>query len=221
MIRRPWTSEEDDLLRSVYPTRGGCERLRALLPHRTAQALRARAQHLGVRSQPQWSIEEDAILRREWQELGMRSMRAKLRGRTWLAICLRAKRLGLPTGTPQGCCTIREAARRAGYSPEGLTALLRRQGVQVKMRPGWTATTVSRKHFCVVWDDVVAAIAAEQRADAVTVGEAAERIGRSHEQTRRLLRAAGIPLPGRGRKARLTTADVQRIQRMTSPRRAA
>lgn len=57
----PWTAEEDDLIRALYPA---YDRLERALPHRTRSALKNRARHLGVASvRHVWTNVEVALLR--------------------------------------------------------------------------------------------------------------------------------------------------------------
>lgn len=82
-----------------------------------------------------WTVQEVEILRREWGEIGVRSLRAKLPGRTWCGIRQKAHDLGLEFGIPQGKVSIKEGARRAGLSEDLFLRVIVAAGVLVKRHP--------------------------------------------------------------------------------------
>jgi len=79
-----------------------------------------------------WTEAERAVLLREWHEVGQRTLRAKLPGRSWVAIRDKARVLGLPAGVPQGHASVASLARRLGYTHVTLRRLLAEHGVALK-----------------------------------------------------------------------------------------
>lgn len=145
----PWTAEEDALVRRIYKhssTRRGRALARCCeaLPHRTPSAIGSRAAKLraAVHSR-RWTREELATLRREWGELGERTLRAKLPGRTTTAIYGKARELGLD---PQSCGRegFRQAARRLGVDDLAVRKLIAEAGMTLGMA---APVTVRQRKF--------------------------------------------------------------------------
>ncbi len=127
---RPWTPEEDQVLREHYWRVRGCARVAQLLD-RSFGAVRNRAWRLGLRARRKsipWTPAEDLALRRAWGEIGERTFRQHLPGRTATAIYQRAARLGLP---PQsngrvGCANV---AQHLGVDDLVVDLLVREAGL--------------------------------------------------------------------------------------------
>lgn len=146
-----------------------------------------------ARHKMHWTREEDAVLRREWGEVGQRVLKKKLRGRSWRAIYRRARNLGLPQGLPQGSVALSSAAEILGLSsPDAVEALARRHGVPIRPHPHPHAPEGTRRHpwRCVDLDDITAAMARETT-DTEVVGAAARRRGLYEATLRRWLVDAG------------------------------
>lgn len=127
----PWTQAQDDRVRKIYRLRGGIARLVRELG-RTVFAIQMRAHRLGVSRRPRrWTREEKKILRAEWGEVGERTLRAKLPGRSTASIVQKAKALGLP---PQiaGRDTIPACARRLGVNRRTVLRLISDAGAQTR-----------------------------------------------------------------------------------------
>lgn len=129
-----WTAAEDDLVRRIY-ARSSTRRGRALtrcceaLPHRTRSAISSRAAELGAAVFGRaWTREELTTLRREWGELGARTLREKIPGRTLAAIYAKARELGLPPQS-DGREGIRPAARRLGIDDLAVRKLIGEAGM--------------------------------------------------------------------------------------------
>ena len=90
---KPWTPEEDDVIRREYPTRGvACV---DKLPGRTTQSIATRANRLGIKyTMNRWTPEEDDIIRREYPTRGVACV-DKLPGRATKSIAARANALGV------------------------------------------------------------------------------------------------------------------------------
>lgn len=92
---KPWTSEEDDLLRRVYGT-VPVKDLPSVVPGRTRAACSGRAQKLGIRppKEPAWSETDLEVLRQRYGRVSPRKI-AKELGRTPEAVHIKATRLKL------------------------------------------------------------------------------------------------------------------------------
>lgn len=101
-----------------------------------------------------WTNREIALLKKHWQEVNERGLRALLPNRSWRAIRQTATRIGLPSGIPQGCIAIRTAATRYGCAPRTVLAVAKTAGIQIKRRyrdGGWQGN----RPFCFVeWDEI-------------------------------------------------------------------
>jgi hypothetical protein len=92
--KRPWSEEEDAIVRQYYPTEGGeCDKY---LPNRSRVAIRQRARFLEVYSteKSDWSEEEEAIMRQHYFSEGPDCYK-RLPNRTRAAVQNRAVYLGL------------------------------------------------------------------------------------------------------------------------------
>lgn len=159
---------------------------------------------------PSWSEPEKRTLLREWGECGQERLCEKLPGRTWDGIAIQAWKMGLSFGPPQGWEWIYEAARRTGYSWDGLMAVLRRRGV----RPisGRTTWRKCRRRRIVRIEDVDRAIA-EDLGEWEVVRPAALRRGLVPQTLRQWLIDAGVLVPQKGTRAyvRLRTEVIDRV----------
>lgn len=214
MRGRRWTAEDDATLRDLYPRVRGPAKVAAATGH-TLNAVRLRAAAMGVRAKRTnrpWTAREDKLLAIEWGDIGVRVLRSKFPGRTWLAIVHRAQKLGL--GSPaQGHVSIAHAAKVCGYPHMTLAKIIRAQGVTVHQHPGGA---LAGKRVCqrylVDLDEVREAVVRHLAADTrETLHQAAARVGLTHRQIKeRLLRAGLLPRRGRGYVLRVEPADVDR-----------
>lgn len=197
-----WTDAEDEILRTFYP-RGhrGRRKALALLGHRTEAAVRRRVYVLDlVRPRRAWTSREDRLLTMEWGDVTPRTLRLKLPGRTWRAICHRAAHLGL--GHPQReMISLEEASRRTGYCPQTLLGILRQYDVALESLaigrgadpssggarrvPRWRVDPVEAT-------DAVRQYLADRAAAGETLAAAAARLGLKTETLRLRLRRAGL-----------------------------
>lgn len=203
----PWTAQEEETLRCYY-ARAGAKRVAAMLG-RSERAIFKRAQVLGVISRPIWTVAEDNILRREWGEVGPRSLREKLPGRKWSAIVWRAKDLGLPS-PKQGRVALSVAARAAGFSHYLMLNILETEGVRVERYAGGLHAQHRREQHRVVDPDEARA-AVERWLRRETVAQAATRIGVGRAAMRAILIRTGTLRPqGRGHVVRYTPEEIDR-----------
>lgn len=231
MSGRPWTPEEDAALRRVYGLvlprhRRGSTLLRAL-PGRTLGAIRNRVQDLGLRagSCRPWTPQDDAYLRREWGDTGLRQMALRLR-RTKTAVLLRSKRLGLAhghNGIPAGYASIAEVCRRTGYCDVVVRRVLAEAGVSIYRVDSLRAEFKLRRVF-VDRDDAEEALRAYDATlhETETVADAARRHGVHRDMLTRWLEDAGLRRPaGRGHAVRLLSVDIDRVVAQHRPQRRA
>lgn len=213
-----WTEAEDEIVRTLY-SKGhrGRRKARALLGHRTTQALANRAARLGVaRPQRRWTAREDRTLLVEWGDVQPRTLFDKLPGRTWSAICRRAEETGL--GPPQQDLEpLTRVAERLGYCAQTLRAILRRRGVEIEHYAAGDRALRGRRARLyrvdpIAAEDAVRAELAERAADTrETVRAAADRHGLTLEQMEtRLARLGLLPRSGIGRARWIEAADADR-----------
>lgn len=153
-----------------------------------------------------WTAAEDGILRREWGEVGQRALKAKLRGRSWMAIYKRAEDIGLPGGLPQGYVSLSRAAEILGLCDKnGVLRLAQRQGVITRLHPHPRATRESQRHpwQCVDLDEITAAM--QREVTTTEVVSTAARVRDLYPATLRLwLIADGVLTPSAPGGPRLT-----------------
>lgn len=164
------------------------------------------------RSRWPWPPEETAFLKQEWGALGWRQLRTKLREiflaarpdldpqrirlRSVDAIWQHARRVGLPTGMPQGFVGLAEASRRSGFDIDTIQRICKRRKVAIRLQP--TARTrpgQQSRHRAVEWDVLRDAIERDMARE--TLPAAARRLGVSGDALRDWLRADGV-LPAAG-----------------------
>lgn len=90
---RPWTESELMLMQAHYSK--GIDKIKALLPARTREAIFAQAGKMGLTEPRLWQPDEDSLLRAIYPESGARGVKEKLPHRTLPAIKHRATSLGL------------------------------------------------------------------------------------------------------------------------------
>lgn len=211
----PWTPEHDALVKRHYSQRGGVARIVAATG-RTANAVRLRARFFGLRAHRSflpWTAREDRTLRLEWGELTVRSLRAKLPGRTWVAIVCRARTLRL--GSPaQGRVAVAVAARMCGFAHMTMAKILRVEGVHVERHPGGVHARARKVPRSLVDPDEARAavtryLARMSAAESIT--QAAARTGLTARQVQARLARAGVLAPvGRGHHFRVDPAVTDR-----------
>lgn len=139
-----------------------------------------------------WTPSENATLRELWGTTILADIAARL-GRTVSSVYARATgSLGLATTKPgPGLEYLSHAARRTGFSQEGLASVLRAHGVELQSSPGkrkprhWARSS-----------EVDAAVKAWLASE--TVGAAAERLNVPAKELRARLVAAGHRKPASG-----------------------
>jgi len=190
---RLWTDVEDELLRKHYLERGPAWCAEQL--HRTEASVCKRAEKFKLyRHSRRWTPEEDAILRREWGEVGERRLRAILPGRRSPAIARRAEVIGLEDAA-QGLETVTAAMKRVGMNRRQFLRVITEAGVRVKLRVRGSGKRATNRGLyrwrCVRPDDVTAAVEAwlARGRATLTCPEAADRCGVSETTMRRALLA--------------------------------
>jgi hypothetical protein len=220
----PWTDAEDAILRKHYRTRRGRLMARALLSHRSRNALASRATKLGLkRPGTRWTRAEDKLLLREWADVTPRTLKEFFPGRTWPAICARADALGLPP-PQQELQPLQAVATALGYDAKTLRKILERRGVEIEHYAAGERALAGRampryRVDPVLAREAVEAELAERAADGrETLSEAAARTGFSRTALRERLALLGaLPESGAGHCALVDPALVDRAARL--PRR--
>jgi hypothetical protein len=98
-----WKLNEDRALRHLWRTDVSSDELCAAIPGRSSDAIRTRAQSIGLGARfIQWSDAEDLILREIWSGKGsLKSHLHRLPGRTWRGALHRAQSIGLRGRSPK------------------------------------------------------------------------------------------------------------------------
>lgn len=128
-LHKPWTAEEDEILRKHFPAEGRkvCERL----PTHTAAACLARAQKLHVQfsdAYKAWTAEEDCVLY-QWYPVEGAAVSSRLPGRTKHGCMGRAKALHIRFNECHGDWTAKERAVLTQWYPiEGKNVCARLPG---------------------------------------------------------------------------------------------
>lgn len=122
-MKRPWTPEEEAVLRALYPE-GDRDVILAALPGRPWHGIQMRASKLRILRRPTWKPEDDALLRQLWPECAVRTMRQRLR-RSWAAIRHRAVDLGITKQRWAGYVTVNRAVRTSGLCTRAFLCALR------------------------------------------------------------------------------------------------
>ena len=126
MLDLSWTDDENEILKTYYPTEG--IEVAKRLPGRSVSAIMTRAYVLKIGSnvKNEWTDEEDEILRQYYSAEG-RNVNKRLPGRTKLACACRAQKLGL--ASIHGAWTDKEIDILKKYYPkEGVNVLKRLPG---------------------------------------------------------------------------------------------
>jgi hypothetical protein len=89
-----WTLAEDNVIRELYPKRGGIHTAKHL-PGRGPEAVRVRAAKLGVATYRTWTEAEKAFVCREYPRRGARATAALMPGRGRFSVSAMAVKMGL------------------------------------------------------------------------------------------------------------------------------
>lgn len=189
---RPWTPEENEILRAAY-TKGGLVAARAALPYRTEGALYHHANRIGAKRRRRWTKADDEALRFHWEDgLGLTAIGKRL-GRTPLTTYWRARKIGLQPGCPDGFEYLEHSATRTGYARDTLHNILTWAGVT--MHRAMSRPEPGRSYHMRIVDPFKVDDAIEAWCKTEPVEAAARRLGIGGDTLRRRLRAAGIADP--------------------------
>lgn len=196
MTQRPWSETEYAAVRERYRSDGAKSLAREL--GRSVPSVCKCAKRLGIVKLERWTEREDEQLRMFWGERPIREL-SRILGRPESGIYLRAGKLGIRSGAPQGKEYLTHAAERIGVARETLRKILRWYGVRTsrpsRARDGaWSFGYV---------DSYDAERAAEAWFRTETMEEAARRHGWAAETLRRWLADAGKLPQSRGPKRHL------------------
>lgn len=118
-----WSTAEDEFVRANYRKLGyrGC----AAKLGRPPNSVRLRAWKLRAeKARSAWTSAQDEYLLLHWQIDRPKKLARALHPHTWGGILLRAWRMKLPRGVPNGYETMTQAARRTGYTAREVRAAL-------------------------------------------------------------------------------------------------
>ena len=210
---RAWTKEEDEHVLKLYPVMDPVEVGKPI--NRTRYGVICRYNML-VRGQARygapWTPAEEAYLRMAWPEASERTLVAKLKPRTWNAICWHADVLGIRHLRLQGHVSLSEAAEHVGWTGAGLLTIIKTLNVSYKKR--------GKHRFAIELEDVEEAVKEWDRWE--TIHQACERLRVDHRRMSALLKAAGKH-PGHRKFSRyppeLTTELVTEYRKTLHPSR--
>ena len=92
--RQLWTAEEINVLTQFYSTEG-VEYCNKLLPNRTINSIKLKAQRLGLKDDRYWSSEELSILLEQYPLVGGYICASLLPKRTYFSVQMKASQLGI------------------------------------------------------------------------------------------------------------------------------
>lgn len=139
-----------------------------------------------------WTSEEVLTLRREWGEVSQRTLRQKLRGRSWIAIQWKAYSLGIKR-CPQGHVSLTALARRFGVERPMLRTILTERGVRLFRAYGTRrAKEGQRKFWNELADETEALEAFDHWMSLEWSSDAAARIGCDEQRLRYKANVAGL-----------------------------
>lgn len=194
MTYRWWAPEEEVFVREHYATRGAVWVAEQLGRTRSAIVHKAGAMGLFAETRHLWTEADTQALTWDWGTHTISAIAKKLK-RSEAAVYIKAKKLRLGIGCPQGWVRVVVAARRIGVDRRTLMRILKAAGVPVKK--SWSTPVKDRRfHFWVVEYDL-AVEAWEQRAGMYPVNVIADHCGVSHTYMRTLLLRAGKKPPAR------------------------
>lgn len=174
-----------------------------------------------------WSAHEETTLKFEWHLATRAELVRRLPGRSWCAIWLHARAIGLPSGPPEGCYTIKETVRRLGIDRRTLLAALAAAGVPVRRCYNSAEVKTTRAsdgpstRYYVEWED--ARRVGEAWLATETVAGAARQRGIEPCALRRWLAAEGAITIGRvrGKPRRVDSSVIDRVVAARAAVRAA
>jgi hypothetical protein len=217
-LQRPWTEAEIEIVRAHYPS-GGAAECMPLLPGRTPKGLRHCARKHKIRGDGQWTEHDDHRLKLNWGARPLEWLANDLK-RSRDAVYLRAEKLKLGLGVPQGLELIGTAAKRCGFAMKTLRNILNLYGVRTIEQPARIRTARDRRtkhvkqrsrfHRMMV-DPFDADDAVEKWLATETVTSAAKRRGVNPEKLRRHLRNAGVKPVAKSRVWRVQTEVIEKV----------
>jgi hypothetical protein len=216
--QRLWTKAEIEIVRAHYPS-GGAAECMPFLSGRTKKGLRHCARAHQIRGDGKWTAHDDQRLRINWGARSLDWLAEDLK-RTRDAVYLRAEKLKLGLGVPQGLELIGTAAKRCGFSMKTLRSILVLQGVRMFAQPARIRTARDRRttqtkkrsrfHRMMV-DSFDADEAVEKWLTTETVTSAARRRGVNPEKLRRHLLKAGVKPVAKSKVWRVETEVIERV----------
>jgi Zn-dependent peptidase ImmA (M78 family) len=214
LLTARWSEKDLERMKALHAS-GGMNAIFKAFPKRSASAIHQKALKLGLRIRAKWTSRDDRLLRNFWGDLTVRDIANRF-GRTEVAVCFRAKRLGLKLGRPQGWAFLSSEAKRIGITSDTLRKLLVQSGARIV--PTWNIPMKARGRGLregrpMLVDPYDVDLATEKYLDEETLNAAAIRRGTSAETLRKRLKAIGVVPPKSLQKYsfwRIPSADIDR-----------
>lgn len=209
--RRIWSDVEKAILRAAYG-REPLPAIRAKLPGRTDSMINNQVARLGLGKSRRYTSRDDEIIRQMWGAVHI-SVIAERLGRDPIALTQYARtKLQLPMGVPQGHESIVGAARRCNFSPSTMRFMLQARRVPIHPIPSSCIRQADVKFQMMCVDSFDVDTTVEWYANSETLNVASVRTGYSSSALKRMLAAAGIPVPQckRNNFRRILRTDIDR-----------
>jgi hypothetical protein len=216
---KPWTDADDEQIRARYRYGTAAELARDL--GRSLMSIRQRAHRIGVHAQQPWTAADDRRLEMLW---GLHATKriANLLGRSHDAVYIRALERGLVAGERRGKESLKEAAKRTGYTRQVLLPILKAANVAHRVMsrcsPGKKGYAL-RPAYALDPSEVGEAIADHLAKE--PVGSAARRRGVREGTLVRALKKIGITRPETLPRRARWRLDDETYDRAMAARRAA
>lgn len=224
LLEARWSERDLERMKALHE-KGGMNAIFKAFPNRTASAIHQKALKLGLRVRAKWTTRDDRLLRNFWGDFTVKEIANRF-GRTEVAVCFRAKRLGLKLGRPQGWAFMSSEARRIGITAATLRKLLQQHGARIV--PTWNVPMKARGRGLregrpMLVDPYDVDLAVEKYLGEETLNAAAIRRGTSAETLRSRLKDIGVVPPKslkRNHFWRIPTADIDRALAEHAQKRA-
>lgn len=218
----PWLPEEDAILRKSYRKRTNIELLE-VLPSKTFDAIRSRLRALGLRRKKvrKWTADEEKTLLLEWKELNPRSLRAKLKGRSWASIHAKAEEMGLPDGVPQGYLSLSQLEAKTGFSRKKLRLILEAASVQLKNSYPSRRRQSTQRAWSYIVEEGAALAAVEWFVGLETLGAWIKRTGVGNKMAAEEAERLGLPRTRVGAFDYYASPELERLHKAIRARKEA
>jgi hypothetical protein len=212
MFGQTWKQIEVDAIAYAYPQPKLRKKLYALLSHRSPGAVAAKANRMGLAGKKKWTQEEVRTLVDYWHEVNQRTLREKFPSHSWASIRYKARAIGLPSGVPQGCESLKTAAKRIGYDTRTIEKMIELAGLRLHRAYSDITRLAQGVVRYVSTDDMDAAFELWSQRESVEKASAARGVSRNALKSW-LIKEGVIVERGRGQTAshRVPSAEIDRV----------